>query len=296
MTTLNEFPLWTAIITPLNDDGSLDLESYAGLLQEQNAAKNGILVLGSTGESLNLTLEEKKTLLEFTLEQDLSVPLMVGVPGSNLETTKSWIEYLNELKIDALLMVTPLYAKPESQGQYEWFKTLMDLANKPVMLYNVPSRTGKELSHDTVKRLREHRNFWALKEASGSAVEFEKYRKDAGEAKVLSGDDGLLPAFCNYGCNGLVSVASNAWPKATHLYVQMALEKRLSPEDASLWDACSAALFCVSNPIPVKRLIAEEGRIKSPVLKLPLSHKDLSQAATVAEASTRIRSWYEKNK
>jgi 4-hydroxy-tetrahydrodipicolinate synthase len=296
MNTLNEFPLWTAIVTPLNEDGSLDLESYANILQEQNEAKNGILVLGSTGESLNLTLSERKELLEFTLTQDLQVPLMVGVPGSNLEATKEWVSYLNGHKIDALLMVTPLYAKPETEGQYQWFKILMDLSEKPVMLYNVPSRTGKELSHSCVKRLKDHPNFWALKEASGSTAEFEKYVADTGESRVLSGDDGLLPAFSNLGCSGLVSVASNAWPKETHLYVEMALGKKLSPEDISLWDACSAALFCVSNPIPVKRLMHEEGRIKTSHLKLPLSHKDLSQAATVAEASTRIQSWYKKNK
>jgi 4-hydroxy-tetrahydrodipicolinate synthase len=295
MTTLNEFPLWTAIVTPLNTDGTLDLESYAHILQEQNEAKNGILVLGSTGEALNLTMAEQKQLLEFTLTQDLSVPLMVGVPGSNLEGAKEWVSYVNELKIDALLMVTPLYAKPETEGQYEWFKTLMDVSKKPVMLYNVPSRTGKALSHECVSRLKNHPNMWAVKEASGSTEEFQKYCSDVGEAKVLSGDDGLLPAFCHYNCSGLVSVAANAWPRETHLYVKMALEKKLAPEDISLWDACSAALFCVSNPIPVKRLMAEEGRIKTSHLKLPLSHKDLSQAATVAEASTRIKSWYKKN-
>ncbi len=297
MTDLNKYPLWTAIVTPFHEDGSIDFESYDKLLQEQKEANNGLVVLGSTGESLNMTLEERKSLLAYTLDKkaELGLPIMVGVGGAELVATKEWINHLNALDIDALLLVTPLYAKPETEGQYMWFKTLMDLSKVPVMLYNVPGRTGKSMSFDAVKRLADHPKLWAIKEASGKVEDFKKYRAAAPNAVVMSGDDGLLPVFAQHGCKGLVSVASNAWPKATHRYTELALSGELSQEDASLWDACAGALFCVSNPIPVKRLLAEEKRIATPVLKLPLHHKDLSQAATVMEASSRINSWYAKN-
>lgn len=291
---LDEYPLWTALITPMNEDESVNYDDLKTLLKEQEEAKNGILILGSTGEALNLKLSEKKEILEFVTKQNLKVPLMVGVGGAEIHGTKEWVEYLNTLPIHAALMVTPLYAKPETEGQYQWFKTLMDICDHPVMLYNVPGRTGKGLSFDAVKRLNQHPKFWAIKEASGSVEDFKKYVANAGGKPVLSGDDGLLPAFSEHGCRGLVSVASNAWPKATHEYVVQTLENKLSKEDASLWDACSAALFCVSNPIPAKRLICEEGRISHPHLRLPLSHKDLSQAATVMEASLRINEWMKK--
>ena len=291
---LNDYPLWTAIVTPLKENGDLDLESLGLLLKEQEDAKNGILVLGSTGESLNLTLEEKKTILDFTLKQNLNVPLMVGVGGANHVATREWVQYLNALAIHAVLMVTPLYAKPETEGQYLWFKSLMDTTDHQVMLYNVPSRTGKAMSFDVVKRLSSHDKFWAIKEASGSVEDFKKYSESCNEKRVYSGDDGMLPAFKEHGCSGLVSVSSNAWPAATNLYVEQTLNGTLSKEDASLWDACAAALFCVSNPIPVKRLLSEEKRIGTPELKLPLSRKDLSQAATVLEASSRINDWYKK--
>ncbi len=291
---LNDYPLWTAIVTPLKENGELDLESYTLLLKEQEEAKNGVLVLGSTGEALNLTSEEKKKVLDHTFEQNLSVPLMVGVGGSNLQETIQWVQYLNTLPIHATLMVTPLYAKPETEGQYEWFKTLMDQSKHPVMLYNVPGRTGKAMSPDAVRRLAGHDKLWAIKEASGSVEDFKSYQAAAPNARLYSGDDGMVPAFKEHGCVGLVSVASNAWPKATHEYVKQALSGELSKEDASLWDACAGALFCVSNPIPVKRLLCEEKRIAAPNLKLPLSHKDLSQAATVLEASTRINDWMKK--
>jgi len=294
MKDLNSTPLWTAIITPMNEDGSLDLPSYKNLLKEQQEAGNGVLVLGSTGESLNMTLAEKKSVIDATMEENLSVPLMVGVGGAELEGTKEWVQYLNNLAIEAILLVTPLYAKPESLGQYEWFKTLMDITDKKVMLYNVPGRTGKALSTSTLSMLKDHPKLWALKEASGSVEDFKAYRAAAPDLRIYSGDDGMVPQYIEHGCVGLVSVSSNAWPKATHKYVVDSLERTLSSDDASLWDACSAALFCVSNPIPVKRLLSEEGRIKTSTLKLPLSHKDLSQAATVMEASTRIKNWLKK--
>ena len=243
-----------------------------------------------------MTMEERKSLLAYTFDkkEELDLPIMVGVGGSDLVATKEWISYLNTQPVDALLLVTPLYSKPETEGQYQWFKELMDLSEFPVMLYNVPGRTGKSMSFDAVKRLSSHPKLWAIKEASGSVDDFKKYSEAAPNARVYSGDDGLVPAFAKHGCSGLVSVSSNAWPAHTHRYVELALSGELSDEDASLWDACAGALFCVSNPIPVKRLMAEEKRIATPVLKLPLSHKDLSQAATVLEASLRINDWYKK--
>ncbi len=296
MKNLNEYPLWTAIITPFDEDGKIDFESYDKLLQEQKEADNALVVLGSTGEALNMTMEERKSLLAYTFDkkEELDLPIMVGVGGSDLVATKEWISYLNTQPVDALLLVTPLYSKPETEGQYQWFKELMDLSEFPVMLYNVPGRTGKSMSFDAVKRLSSHPKLWAIKEASGSADDFKKYSEAAPKARVYSGDDGLVPTFAKHGCKGLVSVSSNAWPAHTHRYVELALSGELSDEDASLWDACAGALFCVSNPIPVKRLMAEEKRIATPVLKLPLSHKDLSQAATVLEASLRINDWYKK--
>lgn len=293
---LNDYSLWTAIVTPLHDNNEIDWESFARILKEQEEAGNGVLILGSTGEALNLEELEKIEVLQFTKKQNLKVPVMVGVGGSQIKSTLSWIDKINEMKFDAALLVTPLYAKPNDQGQFEWFKTLLDHLEVPAMLYNVPSRTGKELSFDAVRRLSGHEKFWAIKEASGSVEKFKEYKKAAGDRLVFSGDDALCPQFCAEGGSGLVSVASNAWPKETNLYVKKCLDQSLSKEDSSLWDACSSALFCVSNPIPVKRLMFENKQISSPEMRLPLSRKDLSQAATVLEASIRIEEWFKTQK
>jgi len=122
---MKEFPLWTAIVTPMHADGSIDYKSFETLIRQQEEAGNGVLILGSTGEGLNLHEEEKRELVEFTHDLDLVVPLMVGIGGFNLSAQVDFIHFCNELKPDAFLLVTPLYAKPGAEGQFESFSELM---------------------------------------------------------------------------------------------------------------------------------------------------------------------------
>lgn len=295
MKDINSTPLWTALITPFLENGEVDYDSLKSLLLKQQDAGNGILILGSTGESLNLSLEVKKQIINFVQDQNLSAPIMAGVGGHELEATNSWVEFLNTRNIDCYLMVTPLYAKPESKGQIAWFKTLMDTALKPVMLYNVPGRTGKKLGFDVVKELSSHENFWGVKEASGSTEDFKKYVEAAGnKPRVYSGDDALTPDFAPLGCVGLVSVASNVWPEATHQYTKKCLDNSLSKEEIKGWEDACNSLFEVSNPIPAKVLMNEIGMIKTPVLKLPLTHEDLESSSKQMEANEWVNNWLNK--
>jgi 4-hydroxy-tetrahydrodipicolinate synthase len=290
MKKINDYPLWTAIITPMTITGEVDYKSLEAVLREQEQAENGILILGSTGEALNLDLEDQQRILEFALALGLNTLLMCGVGGINLRQTKQWVEYLNTLNLDAYLMVTPLYAKPGPEGQYQWFKELMDLSTKPVMLYNVPSRTGISLAHSAVQRLADHKNLWAIKEASGSVAEFAKYVTDAPHARVYSGDDALLPDFVDVGAFGLVSVSANVWPRETHRYTRLALANELL--EIRLWKESTNAMFCVSNPIPAKALLYKLGRIETPVLRAPLTHKELTDDTIIVEANKNITNWY----
>lgn len=270
MKDLSKYPLWTALVTPMLENGEVDYPSLKTLLKEQEEAKNGILILGSTGESLNLDEKEKQEILNFVCAQKLKVPLMAGVGGINLNKTIDWVKHLETLPLDCYLFVTPLYAKPGSVGQTHWFKSLMDVSTKPVILYNVPSRTGSSLSFETVKKLNSHPNFWGIKEASGSVEEFKKYRAAAPNAKVYSGDDGMLPDFAPHGAFGLISVAANVWPKKTHQVTQSCLQNTLA--DEKTWKDCCDTLFLASNPIPAKVLLSLKGKIKHPNLRPPLSH------------------------
>jgi 4-hydroxy-tetrahydrodipicolinate synthase len=170
----------------------------------------------------------------------------------------------------------------------------MDEVSKPVMLYNVPGRTAKALELDAVDKLKSHENFWAIKEASGSVDKFSAYLEVSDNAMVYCGDDGLFPDFADAGSCGLVSVASNAWPKETNLYVQKCLEKNF--EDNDLWTEAADSLFTASNPVPVKRLLKNEGRINSDILMPPLSRKDLKDDSALERASKVVREWYSEHR
>jgi 4-hydroxy-tetrahydrodipicolinate synthase len=288
---INSTPLWTAVITPMLEDGSVDYNSLESILKAQNEAGNGILILGSTGEALNIDDSEAREVLEFTCKLERQVPLMCGIGGVNLNSTKAWTEYLNTLNIDCYLVVTPLYAKPGDEGQYQWFKEIMDTATRPCMMYNVPSRTGKDMSLYAVEKLNTHKNFWAIKEASGSVEKFSEYVKAAGtNGRVYSGDDAMMPEFSKHGCKGLVSVASNVWPKETNKYAHLCLSGELKEND--LWVNSTNNLFVASNPIPVKWLMAEVGQIKTGTLRAPLTLDDMCKTDEVLSSHNQITEWF----
>jgi 4-hydroxy-tetrahydrodipicolinate synthase len=290
MKDINSTRLWTALITPMTNEGAVDFTTLEKLCREQNAAGNGILVLGSTAEALNLNQDEKKKIFEFVPTLNLDVPLMAGVGGINLEETTKDVNYLNSLKYDCYLLVTPLYAKPGEKGQTHWFHTLLETSTKPCMLYNVPGRTGCSLNIQTVSSLKDHPNFWAIKEASGSPIDFEKYVKASSPKKVYSGDDGMLPEYAPLDCKGLVSVASNCWPKQTNLYTNLTLSNELGEDHQ--WQKWSNDLFLASNPVPVKVLMAETGMINSPICRAPLNHNDMKDLDSLKESNTQVTHWY----
>jgi 4-hydroxy-tetrahydrodipicolinate synthase len=292
MKDINSYQVWTAVITPMNDDASVDYDSFQKILLEQQAADNAITILASTGEGLNLDLSERKQILDFALGLKLDVPIMVGVGGVNLHEQSDWVSYLNTLELDCYLLVVPLYAKPGVHGQYGWFKALLDLSTKPCALYNIPKRTAKSLEFDTVEMLKDHPRFWGMKEGSASEADFARYSKIAPRIQMLSGDDPMLPAFGKLGAKGVVSVASNAWPEATHEFARQCVEG--SFKDNELWDKATAALFCASNPVPIKALLHDLGRIKTPEARLPLSSQDMADISIVREANDNIKQWLTK--
>ncbi|MCB9062665.1 MAG: 4-hydroxy-tetrahydrodipicolinate synthase [Halobacteriovoraceae bacterium] len=292
---MNQLPIvWTALVTPMNKDGSVNYSELHKLINQQEEAGNGLLILGSTGESLNLSLSEKKEIIHYLSKNKPNSPVMIGVGGINLEDTKEWIEFLNPFNFHSYLLVTPLYAKPGDKGQTLWFEKLMDIATSPCILYNVPSRTGRPLSLKAVEALHEHKNFLGIKEASGSCEEFKKYKKAAGKGFVYSGDDALLPEFADLGACGVISVASNVWPKETHEFAAQCLNNTL--KDIKLWKQACESLFIVSNPIPAKVLLKERGDISSSTLRLPLTDLELESPAILMEQNELIRNWFSQQK
>jgi len=292
--SITETQLYTALVTPMQENGDLHLDDMASLIHRQSEAGNGVLVLGSTGEGLALSLEDKKQVVKTATSLNVDVPIMVGVGGFNLREQLEWIEYCQEFDVDSFLLVTPLYAKPGAKGQVQWFQSLLDASDKPCMLYNVPSRTGVKMSPLVLEELSGHPNFSAVKEASGSIDDFLTYRKSSSDIAFYSGDDGMMPFFAMAGCEGLVSVASNVWPEETHRYLDWCLDGR-GPELLPLWQECAGALFKGPNPVPVKVLLEEKGWINTATLHPPLTTEDVEDVSLLKNADNMVQRWYQKS-
>ncbi|MEX2600120.1 MAG: dihydrodipicolinate synthase family protein, partial [Balneolaceae bacterium] len=160
----------------------------------------------------------------------------------------------------------------------------------PCMIYNIPGRTGVRVPPQVIRTIAGHRNFWSVKEASGSIREYQQFRQEVPEVPLFSGDDGLLPYFAAAGCRGLISVASNVWPEATGRYVEICLNgdpKQLFP----LWKRATEILFSASNPIPAKSLLREKGLIKTSVLRPPLTDRELDNLEELLNLDNEISNW-----
>ena len=289
-----KYPLWTALITPFETDGGIDRNSLKNLIKEQETASNALLLLGSTGEALNMSTNDKMRVLSIAFETASRVPVMVGIGGINLSATLEWLEYLEKLPVDAYLSVVPPYVRPGKVGQTEWFKALLDRSSRPVMIYNVPSRTGCALSLDALKSLGSHPRLQAVKEAGGSTEDFKHYAQTAPSLTFYSGDDPLFPELVSLGARGLISVASNVWPQETRSYCRAALAGKLSPHDTTLWRESTSLLFHAGNPVTVKHLLREIGRIESPRCLPPLSSREEIQIRNLLDAHEKIRHWYQR--
>ena len=150
---LNDYSLWTALVTPFDQHGDVDYNTLTKLVSEQEAAHNGILLLGSTGEGLALTQEEQQAIVEHVCQLKPAVPLMVAVGGSNLKQQIEWVNYCNTLPIHSFLLGSPLYAKPGAIGQTHWFESLLNASAHPCMLYNVPGRSAVSIPTATIQNL-----------------------------------------------------------------------------------------------------------------------------------------------
>lgn len=279
----------TAIVTPFNKDGSVDYVRYRELIEFQiENGIDGIVPVGTTGESPTLNNEEHMKVIEETLKAVRGRALVIAGTGAN--STAEAVELTTlarEMGADATLQVTPYYNKPNQEGLYRHFSTVADIG-LPVVLYNVPGRTSREIAIETVARLAAHPNVVAVKEAGGK-VERVKQTLAVCDLEVLSGDDALALPMMRDGAIGVISVASNLVPDVVASLIHTALEgnwnaaQLLHNRYVKLFDA----MFIDTNPIPVKAALAMTGRIEE-VYRLPLcemSAADREKLRTVMSES-----------
>ena len=263
----------TALVTPLTPDG-IDYDRFGKLLDWQVAEGiDGLVVCGTTGEASTLTDDEHKAAIKFAVERvNGRVPVIAGTGSNDTEYAIELTKYACSVGVDGVLLVTPYYNKATQNGLIKMFSTLADESTAPVILYNVPSRTGVNIQPKTLYELSKHPNISAVKEASGKIDQIEqiiKCKRD--DFVVLSGDDGITIDVIRKGGDGVISVAVDAFPEKFCKAVNLAREGRFDEADKAyepLNDAV-CALFEQGNPVGVKAALAVKGLISNS-LRLPL--------------------------
>ncbi|MDF2952924.1 MAG: 4-hydroxy-tetrahydrodipicolinate synthase/N-acetylneuraminate lyase [Thermodesulfobacterium sp.] len=264
-----------ALITPFKD-GKVDENSLKNLIKwHLEAGTHGILVLGTTGEAPAIDMEERKRIMEITLEEAKGkVPLIVGTGTNNTKKVFEYTKLAEEMGFDAALIVTPYYNKPSQNGLYEHYSYIAKNTQIPIILYNVPGRTGVNLLPDTTARLSQIENIVAIKEACGDIKQVtELVLKCSKDFTILSGDDFTAYATVMLGGKGVVSVAANVMPKEMAQLMELALNgdvtkaQELNLKLYSLYKA----MFVETNPVPAKTALWLMGKIETPEVRLPLA-------------------------
>ena len=277
-----------AIVTPMTGSGEIDFAAWDALVDWHLAEhSDGIVVCGTTGESPTVTLAEAVELTRRAAARVRGqVPLIAG-SGTN-DTARS-IERTRELAeagADAVLVVTPYYNKPTQDGLFQHFTAIADDSSVPVILYNVPSRTGVDLLPETAERLAAHPRIVSLKEATGNLARLSELQQRCGaDLELLSGDDPTAADAMLGGARGVISVTANVVPRAMHELAAAALRgdaERVRELDARL-QALHRALFVEPNPIPVKWAVERLGRIGGGI-RLPLTPLSAASQSSVREA------------
>lgn len=248
-----------ALITPFYEDGSVDYDSLAKLIDYQiNKGTDYLVSLGTTGETATLTDKEKEKVLVFTAKHTAGrVPLVVGLGGNNTAQVAQEIKNFSISGYQAILSVSPYYNKPTQKGIYEHYKALAEISSLPLILYNVPGRTGSNIAPETTLALAKDfpGKIVAIKEACGDIKQIKKVIEGAPEGfTVISGDDGLTLPIINAGGIGVISVIANARPKEVSDLVKYALDNK-NKEAEVIHDALLELIdlcFVESNPCGVK--------------------------------------------
>ena len=281
----------TALITPMTPTG-VDYDALARLIEFQiESGINGLISVGTTGESATLSPEERKAVIRFTVKQaNGRVPVIAGTGTNNTQHVLDFTRSACDDGADAVLVVTPYYNKATQSGLIAHYTAVADVSEKPVILYNVPSRTGCNILPDTVAALSEHPNIAAIKEASGNMSQVvEIFAKCGDKIDVYSGEDALTVAMMAMGGMGCISVLSNVIPKQA---VEMTDKVFAGDMAGAAALQCKFlplinALFSEVNPIPAKAAMAKLG-FGEEIVRMPLSKMESPRREILFEEMRKL--------
>ncbi len=278
-----------AIVTPMNQDGSVNYKEFAELIEFQIAGgTDAIIVCGTTGEASTLSHEEHLDVVKYCVEVvNKRIPVIAGT-GSNCTDTAIYLSKEAEsYGVDGLLLVSPYYNKATQNGLYTHFKAVADAVKVPIILYNIPGRTGVNINPATIVRLcNDCENIVGVKEASGNISQIAKLAALAkGSVDIYSGNDDQIVPLLSLGGKGVISVLSNIAPQQTHDICAKYFEGDVQASTQMQLDAIELidALFCEVNPIPVKKALELMG-ICGGTLRLPLTEMEEANVAKLEKA------------
>ncbi|MDM8545880.1 4-hydroxy-tetrahydrodipicolinate synthase [Candidatus Venteria ishoeyi] len=264
-----------ALVTPMQEDGSLDDAAFRRLIEHHiEQGSDGLVIVGTTGESATLSHQEHCQLLKTAVEQAKGrIPIIGGTGANATAEAIALSKCAKAAGVQASLSVTPYYNKPTQEGLYQHFKAISTAVDLPIILYNVPGRTGCDLLPETVARLAKLPGIIGLKDATGDLMRVRLQRRLCGEDFLLfSGNDDSALELMALGGNGVISVTANVAPKAMHDMCQQALAGNIAAADAIdvTLQGLHSSLFAEPNPIPVKWAVQQQGLL-SGVIRLPLT-------------------------
>lgn len=263
-----------AIVTPMQPDGKLDIPALRALIDWHVAeGTDGIVIVGTTGESPTVTVEEHCELVRIAVEHaNKRVPVIAGTGGNSTAEAIELTRFAKQVGADASLQVVPYYNRPTQEGLYQHFKKIAESVDLPVILYNVPGRTVADMSNDTIVRLSEIPGIIGVKDATGNIGRgTDLLRQVPKSFSVYSGDDITAMALMFCGARGNISVTANVAPRAMHELCEAAMNGRI-PEAIAINNRLLPlhnSLFVAPNPVPVKWALVEMGRMTDGI-RLPL--------------------------
>ena len=277
-----------AIVTPMHEDGSLDLAAFRELIDFHIAqGTDGIVVVGTTGESPTVDVEEHELLIELAVEHAARrIPVIAGTGANSTREAIELAAFSKKAGAQASLTVVPYYNKPTQEGLYRHFKAIAEAVNMPHILYNVPGRTGADMRNDTVLRLAQIPNIIGIKDATGDIERgSDLLQRAPRDFAVYSGDDASTLALLLLGAHGTISVTANVAPRLMHEMCIAALNGEVGKAREINFRLLGLHrnLFIESNPIPVKWAVARMGKIRN-ALRLPLTPLSAASQGAVEDA------------
>ena len=286
--------LGIALITPFKEDGSVDYDSLKRLVQYQlDNGADFFCILATTGETPTLTAQEKQTIKDLVVDiVQARVPILIGCGGNNTAAVVEELKTGDFKGIDGILSVCPYYNKPSQEGLYQHFKVIAAATELPVVLYNVPGRTGVNLKAETTVRLaRDCKNIVAIKEASGNLEQVDEIIKNKpNDFDVISGDDSLTFPMVSCGAVGVISVIGNALPKEFSKMIRLQMRGEYDPARKihHRFTDLFSLLFVDGNPAGVKAMLHEMGFIENK-LRLPLVPMRISNMQRMSEILKELK-------